>query len=402
MKISETPIFTTPPFPDDGWVLTSLPIDGTEYRVHRVRRDLIGAVGPGVAEGGGIGQSLIKSGTNNFETGWGDRVASVALDLPGALFDITSPPVTIAGTLSAALKPQPQNTFFAAPSGAVGIPGFRTLAAIDIPIGRGLVAGSGQIHFGTDNDYLLGAVPFASSPTNIGFAPLTFVWDNTNTRLGIGTAVPQYALDITSGSVSVQGEGSESIDEGFQLINNDGSFRAMFQLGSTGSTDFWNYDGAVWERQLSIDIFGSASFRGNLSSGKMVATGTVNFDTLTAQTLTNTAVGFKLLTGGTDVGTKNWGIAISYNAFGDLVINESNVQGGNPLDPATGTVRLQILSGGNVVTGGSFKTGNPSGGTAQPWKLGSVAVVSPTAQNRTIEVDINGTTYYLTAKTTND
>lgn len=57
---------------------------------------------------------------------------------------------------------------------------------------------------------------------------------------------------------------------------------------------------------------------------------------------------------------------------------------------------------GNVISAGSIKSGAPSGGTAQPWKLGTVASVSPTAQNRTIEVEVNGTTYYLTAKTTND
>lgn len=50
----------------------------------------------------------------------------------------------------------------------------------------------------------------------------------------------------------------------------------------------------------------------------------------------------------------------------------------------------------------SLKTQAPSGGTSGTWKLGIAAVVSPTAPNRTIEVDIGGTIYYLHAKTTND
>jgi hypothetical protein len=58
--------------------------------------------------------------------------------------------------------------------------------------------------------------------------------------------------------------------------------------------------------------------------------------------------------------------------------------------------------GGNFTTGGSLTTGAPSGGTSAAWKLGTVASVSPTAQNRTIELQVGGTTYYLTAKTTND
>jgi hypothetical protein len=51
---------------------------------------------------------------------------------------------------------------------------------------------------------------------------------------------------------------------------------------------------------------------------------------------------------------------------------------------------------------GSIKTAAPSGGTAANWKLGTVASVSPTSPNRTIEVDIGGTIYYIHAKTTNN
>jgi len=51
---------------------------------------------------------------------------------------------------------------------------------------------------------------------------------------------------------------------------------------------------------------------------------------------------------------------------------------------------------------GSIKTAAPAGGTAAAWKLGTVATVSPTSPNRTIEVDIGGTIYYIHAKTTNN
>jgi hypothetical protein len=85
----------------------------------------------------------------------------------------------------------------------------------------------------------------------------------------------------------------------------------------------------------------------------------------------------------------------------DLAINTS------------GTDRMRIASGGNVGIGtispteklevnGSIKTAAPSGGTAKPFKIGNVATVTPTLQNRTIEIEIDGTTYYLTAKTTNN
>jgi hypothetical protein len=68
-----------------------------------------------------------------------------------------------------------------------------------------------------------------------------------------------------------------------------------------------------------------------------------------------------------------------------------------------GTTRLTIAStSGDVTTTGSVTTAAPAGGTAAAWKLGAVASVTPTLQNRTIEVDIGGTIYYISAKTTND
>ncbi len=62
---------------------------------------------------------------------------------------------------------------------------------------------------------------------------------------------------------------------------------------------------------------------------------------------------------------------------------------------------LKVKSTG-LLCASSYTSGAPSGGTAAAWKFGTVATVSPTAQNRTIELEVGGTTYYLTAKTTNN
>jgi hypothetical protein len=75
--------------------------------------------------------------------------------------------------------------------------------------------------------------------------------------------------------------------------------------------------------------------------------------------------------------------------------------------------RMRITSGGDVGIGtnnpavklevaGQIRTEAPTGGTAANWRLGTVHTVSPTSPNRTIEVDIGGTIYYLHAKTTNN
>jgi hypothetical protein len=63
---------------------------------------------------------------------------------------------------------------------------------------------------------------------------------------------------------------------------------------------------------------------------------------------------------------------------------------------------LTLGTNGNLTGAGSITTAAPTGGTAAAWKLGAVATVSPTSPNRTIEVDIGGTIYYIHAKTTNN
>ena len=69
---------------------------------------------------------------------------------------------------------------------------------------------------------------------------------------------------------------------------------------------------------------------------------------------------------------------------------------------ASNTASLKLDQTGLVTISGAVRTAAPSGGTAANWKLGTVATVSPTSPNRTIEVDIGGTIYYLAAKTTNN
>jgi len=79
------------------------------------------------------------------------------------------------------------------------------------------------------------------------------------------------------------------------------------------------------------------------------------------------------------------------------------------VDSASGTLILKgagttavTITGAAVVTASSITTSAPAGGTAGAWKFGVAATVSPSAQNRTIELDVGGTIYYLSAKTTND
>lgn len=80
-----------------------------------------------------------------------------------------------------------------------------------------------------------------------------------------------------------------------------------------------------------------------------------------------------------------------FNSDGELVINTTT---------DAGAYALQVA--GAIYNTTTITTGAPSGGTAKPFKIGAAATVSPTSPNRTIEIEIDGTTYYLHAKTTND
>jgi hypothetical protein len=87
--------------------------------------------------------------------------------------------------------------------------------------------------------------------------------------------------------------------------------------------------------------------------------------------------------------------------------NDGTVAALATTEATSSTAGSVVLSGGlalakKLITASSIQTGAPSGGTAAAWKFGTVATVSPTAQNRTIELDVAGTRYFLTAKTTND
>ena len=86
------------------------------------------------ATAGSLGQVLSTngSGTLSWVNAASGAVTSVGLALPD-LFSVSNSPVTGAGTLTATLNSQTAGTVLAAPAGSAGSPGFRSLAASDIP-----------------------------------------------------------------------------------------------------------------------------------------------------------------------------------------------------------------------------------------------------------------------------
>ena len=102
------------------------------------------------------------------------------------------------------------------------------------------------------------------------------------------------------------------------------------------------------------------------------------------------------------------GGAFSLTAAANVKISGTAVrattEGTNHLDIFDGTAPVGTLANGISLfsASGKLKSADAAGTVGHILSASAVNVVSPTAPNRTITVDIGGTTYYLSAKTTND
>jgi hypothetical protein len=106
-------------------------------------------------------------------TASGGTVTSVGLSLPN-IFSVSPATVTSSGTLTASFVSQSAKTFFAAPNGAAGVPGFRLLASSDLPTHThtaGEITGLSQLF--SDVAYLSGDNTF-NGTANVFTSPVTF------------------------------------------------------------------------------------------------------------------------------------------------------------------------------------------------------------------------------------
>jgi hypothetical protein len=103
-------------------------------------------------------------------------VTSVGLSLPN-IFSVSPASVTSSGTITASFVSQSAKTFFAAPSGAAGVPGFRLLAATDLPTHThttgeitGIAALFSDVAYLSGDNTFYGTVNTFSSPVNFSGA----------------------------------------------------------------------------------------------------------------------------------------------------------------------------------------------------------------------------------------
>lgn len=192
------------------------------------------------------GQVLRAQSGNPTQLEWatvatgGGTVTSVAVSAPANEFNVTGSPIATNGTIALAWKNQAQNTVLAAPvSGGAGAPGFRALAAADIP-----VLDAGKITTGTLD---IARIPtgttgttvalgndsrFHTQNTDTGTSSTTFQLNNSGSGVKLKDVAGALALrnpadnayaDIIVNNLTVQGTqtivNSNQVDIGDNIIN---------------------------------------------------------------------------------------------------------------------------------------------------------------------------------------
>ena len=203
------------------------------------------------------------------------------------------------------------------------------------------------------------------------------------------TATPVFTIASTGAAtfsgqyISIQGAQQNSL----WLNQNAGGTSTGFLLGrsygSTNSQDFFIYDVASATRVLAISSTGAATFSSSV--------------TATQGNFNQTATSGSAINMSNRNNNQTWGLVVDTDAVDDKILGFQSSYGFTPFY----ALKLDAV-GGAATFSSSIKTSAPSGGTAKPFKIGAAATVTPTSQNRTIEIEIDGVTYYLTAKTTND
>ena len=225
--------------------------------------------------------------------------------------------------------------------------------------------------------------PSALTLTNATGLPVSGITASTSSALGVGSIELGHASDTTitrasAGVIAVEGDTVATLTATQTLTNK-----------------------TLTSPTFTTPVLGTPS-SGTLTSctGLPISTGVSGLGTGVATAAANAVDG----TGGL-VTDATFAAASGKKLTASNTLTLAGTDGTTMTFPAT-SATVARTDAANTFTGVQtldiVKTTAPTGGTAAEWKLGTVATVSPTSPNRTIEVEIGGTIYYLSAKTTND
>jgi hypothetical protein len=236
--------------------------------------------------------------------------------------------------------------------------------------------------------------------------------DSDKFKIGTGAlgSADRLTIDTSGnttvgGTLTVSGTGTSTVSGNLLRDGAAGAVRGYYL--STGGLARWGIaanetaeSGSNAGSNFQIFSFDDAGniltrpiFSITRSTGASAFAGSLTVSSTTAST--STSSGALVVSGGVGVAKRIYS-GEGLNTEGDNSTHISFVRNGTvSIGPDSAATPALVVST-------AIKTSAPSGGTAANWKLGTVATVSPTSPNRTIEVEIGGTTYYLHAKTTNN
>jgi hypothetical protein len=302
------------------------------------------------ADAVGITTETIANGATGYVTSFGEiHDLNTSSFTAGATVYISA---TTAGALTTTRPSQPN---FTNPIGFVGVSNATT--------GTILVL-AGKTRQGASTT---GAVPFGGSDGFLKENATNFVWDNTNTRLGIGTNTPAQKLDIRDGNLLLSRSAVASRQLQFQSAN--GAGLSTFEAGSQAATDF-NYTLPITAPTLNQVLTATAVTGSAITLGwsnNAAGTGFVNYGAATAQATASPRTNFlfnvayssgagNAAAAGAVITSSAGGAGTGNNATG-LTVNSTV----NNTATATGIVVSSTTSGSNSSTTGMTITSTATG-----------------------------------------
>jgi hypothetical protein len=271
----------------------------------------------------------------------------------------------------------------------------------------------------TSNGQAFGVGNGVDSDMGIFVQTNNIAFSNSGTSSGISFALggtTRFSIASTGAATFSSSVTANYYDgEIFRVITSS-TLRGGLGTGSwafgDGTTDIALYSGAAMKigaggsQKMIITSTGNVGIGTTSPAYKLDVQNGSDFDIRLRDTSLGGTVGILFETGNDFSGTSQaWikGIGAGNSGVSQLIFGTAGASG-----DTTATERMRITSGGNVeINTGSIKTGAPSGGTAQPWKLGTVytGTCVPNSfgdftswfQGTVIEIEVNGTTYKIPA-----
>jgi len=185
-----------------------------------------------------------------------------------------------------------------------------------------------------------GSVLFAGTSGVLAQKNTNFFWDDTNNRLGIGTATPGVTLDI-HGSGGIIHLNGTSTNNSFQLFQNAGT--SKWRIGnnySAGTNYFSIYDNtnAIETLKITPGATNSILFTGNLTATTLIKLGGTSSQFLKAD-------------GSIDSNTYITTSTNIYNTDGTLTSNRTLTNGGFNFSLVGSTYTNRFTSAGRLLLG---------------------------------------------------